>query len=296
MNRELLKKALEAIKFNDEWHTKHDEHNGYFDSTIHDVNYSAIKAIEAELAKPEAHQEIDLSKLQHDDNCRYWKDEESCTCGAVYYEQLQVANERVQVANSRIVELESKLAKPAGDVTDTLYAKIMNLQCHVPQDANINQRLAFKEGHKQARHQATELICEMEAELAKPEDSGMTVLDIQDDDALRFIQRVLESDAPEADRTAARDKIVEIRTRVREFAKPEAEPVKLCFPTMLRKMWSGGEVQKWLDEQPPLYTSPRPMQRLTSEEISDLIDDHWEGDNEVHFINAIMDAMIEKNK
>jgi hypothetical protein len=55
-------------------------------------------------------------------------------------------------------------------------------------------------------------------------------------------------------------------------------------------------VQKWLDEQPPLYTSPRPMQRLTSEEISDLIDDHWEGDNEAHFINAIMDAMIEKNK
>jgi hypothetical protein len=52
--RELLKKALEAIKFNDEWHTKHDEHDGYFDSTIHDVNYSAMKEIEAELAKPEA--------------------------------------------------------------------------------------------------------------------------------------------------------------------------------------------------------------------------------------------------
>jgi hypothetical protein len=277
IERELLQSILNSVPF----HSSHE---------------SLRAKVEACLAKPEAHQEIDLSKLQHDDNCRYWKDEESCTCGAVYYEQLQVANERVQVANSRIVELESKLAKPAGDVTDTLYAKIMNLQCHVPQDANINQRLAFKEGHKQARHQATELICEMEADLAKPEDSGMTVLDIQDDDALRFIQRVLESDAPEADRNAARDKIVEIRTRVREFAKPEAEPVKLCFPTMLRKMWSGGEVQKWLDEQPPLYTSPRPMQRLTSEEISDLIDDHWEGDNEAHFINAIMDAMIEKNK
>jgi pyruvate formate-lyase activating enzyme-like uncharacterized protein len=177
MNRELLKKALEAIKFNDEWHTKHDEHNGYFDSTIHDVNYSAIKAIEAELAKPE--------------------------------------------------------------------------------------------------------------------DSGMTVLDIQDDDALRFIQRVLESDAPEADRTAARDKIVEIRTRVRELAKPEAEPY----------MWiiednAGLSISKWkfTENAIALYTSPRPMQRLTSEEISDLIDEHWEGDNEAHFINAIMDAMIEKNK
>jgi hypothetical protein len=244
MNRELLKKALEAIKFNDEWHTKHDEHNGYFDSTIHDVNYSAIKAIEAELAKPEAHQEIDLNKLQHDDNCRYWKDEESCTCGAVYYEQLQVANERVQVANSRIVELESKLAKPAGDVTDTLYAKIMNLQCHVPQDANINQRLAFKEGHKQARHQATELICEMEAELAKPEAEPFL-----------FVRCITSSD-----------------DYWYEIACPSEK------------------------EAFPLYTSPRPMQRLTSEEISDLIDDHWEGDNEVHFINAIMDAITEKNR
>lgn len=24
---------------------------------------------------------------------------------------------------------------------------------------------------------------------------------------------------------------------------------KLQFPTMLRKMWSGGDVQEWLDEQ-----------------------------------------------
>jgi len=31
------------------------------------------------------------------------------------------------------------------------------------------------------------------------------------------------------------------------------EPVSLRFPTMLRKMWSGGEVQKWLDEQGPLF-------------------------------------------
>ena len=27
------------------------------------------------------------------------------------------------------------------------------------------------------------------------------------------------------------------------------ETVKLQFPTMLRKMWSGGEVQKWIDER-----------------------------------------------
>ena len=59
---------------------------------------------------------------------------------------------------------------------------------------------------------------EIEAALAQPE--AMTDIDIQDDDALRFVQRVLESDAPEADRQAARDMVVGIRTRVRGIAKP----------------------------------------------------------------------------
>lgn len=33
----------------------------------------------------------------------------------------------------------------------------------------------------------------------------------------------------------------------------QGEPVRLNFPTALRKMWSGGEVQDWLDQQAPLY-------------------------------------------
>lgn len=33
-------------------------------------------------------------------------------------------------------------------------------------------------------------------------------------------------------------------------------PVTLQFPTMLRKMWSGGEVQAWLDKLPTMYTHP----------------------------------------
>lgn len=37
-------------------------------------------------------------------------------------------------------------------------------------------------------------------------------------------------------------------------AQSKAEPYKLLFPTMLRKMWSGGEVQEWLNELPPLFT------------------------------------------
>jgi len=47
-------------------------------------------------------------------------------------------------------------------------------------------------------------------------EAKMTEIDLQDDDALRFAQRVLEGDAPESDRKAARDMLVAIRTRVRK--------------------------------------------------------------------------------
>ena len=53
-------------------------------------------------------------------------------------------------------------------------------------------------------------------EKIKAQKSGMTVMDIQDDDSLRFVQRVLESDAPEVDRQRAIAMIVDIRTRVRK--------------------------------------------------------------------------------
>ena len=37
---------------------------------------------------------------------------------------------------------------------------------------------------------------------------------------------------------------------------------------MLRKMWSGGEVQAWIDALPPLYTHP--VKELTDEEMEAL--------------------------
>ncbi len=37
---------------------------------------------------------------------------------------------------------------------------------------------------------------------------------------------------------------------------PAQQPIQLRFPTMLRKMWSGGEVQAWLDERGPFYAAP----------------------------------------
>lgn len=48
------------------------------------------------------------------------------------------------------------------------------------------------------------------------------------------------------------------------------DPVKLQFPTMLRKMWSGGEVQDWLDAQGPLYAHPVPACELTDEDIENI--------------------------
>jgi hypothetical protein len=67
------------------------------------------------------------------------------------------------------------------------------------------------------------VINEIKAALAQPGTGGMTATDISDDDALRFVQRVLESDAPESDRLAARDMIVGIRTRVNPERKPLSE-------------------------------------------------------------------------
>ena len=37
------------------------------------------------------------------------------------------------------------------------------------------------------------------------------------------------------------------------YQEQQSEPSALRFPTSLRKMWSGGEVQQWLEDQGPLY-------------------------------------------
>lgn len=52
---------------------------------------------------------------------------------------------------------------------------------------------------------------------------------------------------------------------------PVQQPVQLRFPTMLRKMWSGGEVQAWLDEQGPLYTAPPAQQQNEPQNIPEII-------------------------
>jgi hypothetical protein len=49
-----------------------------------------------------------------------------------------------------------------------------------------------------------------------PKAVPMTEVDIADDEALRFIQRVLESSAPQEDRDRAAQMVRDIRTRVRK--------------------------------------------------------------------------------
>jgi len=39
-----------------------------------------------------------------------------------------------------------------------LHSQIMNLQCHPDEGAGVNYALAFRMGHKQARHNAAELV------------------------------------------------------------------------------------------------------------------------------------------
>jgi hypothetical protein len=42
------------------------------------------------------------------------------------------------------------------------------------------------------------------------------------------------------------EKLCEVMDKYEAITPPQRQPV--VFPTMLRKMWSGGEVQAWLDE------------------------------------------------
>ena len=56
-------------------------------------------------------------------------------------------------------------------------------------------------------------------------EAAMSEIDYADDDALRFVQRVLESDAPPEDRKKARDMLAAIRTRVLKARAAHTEAV-----------------------------------------------------------------------
>lgn len=82
--------------------------------------------------------------------------------------------------------------------------------------------------------------------LRKDADNRMTVIDIADDDALRFVQRVLESQAPEADRQSARDMIVAIRTRFRRnsAATPDQSEIEKRVAEAIVKMIADEDVSE----------------------------------------------------
>jgi hypothetical protein len=88
-------------------------------------------------------------------------------------------------------------------------------------------------------------------------------------------------------------------TYVEGLSQPAQEPVALKFPTMLRKMWSGGEVQEWLDKQQSLYTQPATSwQGLSDDEIwniANFLGKNKEWDYPVMFAKTIEKSIKEKN-
>jgi hypothetical protein len=144
----------------------------------------------------------------------------------------------------------------------------------------------------QVGEDAIEELRQIKAALAQPDNGGMAAIDISDDDSLRFVQRVLESDAPEADRMAARDMIVGIRTRVREIAKPEAEPVGF-----IDQADDGifGDVNTGICEGRCkvgdfLYTHTQPeKQPLSENEIKKIIANRFNGDELMFFEASLIE-------
>lgn len=76
-----------------------------------------------------------------------------------------------------------------------------------------------------ARHKCDvfRLVTKAEAPAEVSSEWSMSAQELADDDALRFIQRVLESNAPEADRKAARDMALEMRMRFRQQSTATVE-------------------------------------------------------------------------
>ena len=66
----------------------------------------AMEAVEVALAQPErepvAWNKPELGTLKHSDNCRYWDENISCTCGAIEYTGLQFWKNKVLVQPDRI--------------------------------------------------------------------------------------------------------------------------------------------------------------------------------------------------
>jgi len=79
------------------------------------------------------------------------------------------------------------------------------------------------------------------------------------DEALKMAIEALETAEIQSEYDGLSNLIFKAINACKEaLEQPAQEPMALKFPTMLRKMWSGGEVQEWLDKQQSLYTHPAP--------------------------------------
>ncbi|WP_432780698.1 hypothetical protein QZH44_30035 (plasmid) [Pseudomonas corrugata] len=77
-----------------------------------------------------------------------------------------------------------------------LYAAIMNLPCE-PGTSNHAERLAFKRGHKQARHAAAELVSAQEGDAdLQGADAAVAAIQfaLEDNDGMQFLRLWNEGD------------------------------------------------------------------------------------------------------
>jgi hypothetical protein len=182
-----------------------------------------------------------------------------------------------------------------------------------------------------------EVAAEIESELAKPEEEDkfrmgakamfdwfqfraanhyhgnpkiQAQCDAENEFVLEWAEQALEDVSPETffEWRKLSEALAENQKLKQELSKPESNPAAY-------QVWaSSGEFVLVHDvvaaqnlaedhgtgEITPLYTSPRPMQRLTDEEAKAHIGSPWMTnpaiESYIEFANAIMDAMIERNK
>ncbi|CAB3931554.1 hypothetical protein [Achromobacter insolitus] len=79
--------------------------------------------------------------------------------------------------------------------------------------------------------------------------------------------------------------VVFARNLLSRYAAPQAsEAVRIVFPTHLRKMWSGGDVQAWLDEHQGV-TAPKPSAKGSLERYR-----KWQADRDEAFGSGVKAA------
>ena len=85
--------------------------------------------------------------------------------------------------------------------------------------------------------------------------SDVSAVQMEHNRLVRELDVLLNGEAGAAQQASLCDIVAQVRLK-RDLliaSLNQGAPADLHFPTMLRKMWSGGEVQQWIEAQGPLY-------------------------------------------